>query len=67
MEMVPERYLGIISGEFAYDPVRLPLNQDPTQRLYNRKTLQTIWETKQHARNPFTRQWFDVKSAIPQT
>ena len=67
MEMVPERYLDIITGEFAYDPVRLPLDQDPTQHLYDRKTLQTIWETEQNARNPYTRQWFDIKSVIPQT
>ena len=67
MEMVPDMYLDIITGEFAYDPVRLPVEQDPTQLLYNRKTLQTIWETERDARNPLTRQWFDIKSAIPQT
>jgi hypothetical protein len=66
MEMIPDRYMDIISGEFAYDPVRLPLDQDPTQLLYNRKTLQTIWEIERHARNPLTRQWFDIKSVIPQ-
>jgi hypothetical protein len=67
METVPERYMDIISGDVAYDPVRLPLEQDPTQLLYNRNTLQNIWEIEQHARNPFTRKWFDIKSAIPQT
>jgi hypothetical protein len=67
MEMIPDRYMDIISGEFAYDPVRLPLDQDPTQLLYNRKTLQTIWETERHARNPLTRKWFDIKRAIPQS
>jgi hypothetical protein len=67
MEMVPDQYMDIISGEFAYDPVRLPLEQDTAQLLYDRKTLQTIWEIERHARNPFTRQWFDIKSAIPQT
>ena len=67
MEMIPDRYMDIISGEFAYDPVRLPLDQDPTQLLYNRKTLHTIWETERHARNPLTRKWFDIKRAIPQS
>jgi hypothetical protein len=62
-----ERYMDMISGEFAYDPVRLPLDQDPTQVLYNRKTLESIWETEHEATNPYTRQWFDMKSAIPQT
>jgi hypothetical protein len=28
MEMIPDRYINIFSGEFAYDPVRLPLDQD---------------------------------------
>jgi len=67
METVPEKYMDIISGDVAYDPVQLPLEQDPTQLLYNRNTLQNIWEIEQHARNPFTRQWFDIKSVIPQT
>ena len=66
-EIVPERYRDIITGEFAYDPVRLPVEQDPNQFLYNRKTLQAIWETERDARNPFTRKWFDIKSVIPQT
>lgn len=64
--MVPERYIDIISGEVSYDPVQLPPEEDPTQLLYDRKTLQTIWETEHHAKNPLTRQWFDIKSAIPQ-
>jgi hypothetical protein len=67
MEMIPDRYMDIFSGEFAYDPVRLPLDQDPTQLLYNRKTLHTIWKTERHARNPLTRKWFDIKRAIPQS
>jgi len=64
---VNERYMDMISGEFAYDPVRLPVEQDPTQALYNRKTLESIWESKHEAQNPYTRQWFDLRSAIPQT
>lgn len=65
-ENVPERFIDSISREFAYDPVKLPLQQDPTQSLYNRKTLETIWDTKQQPQNPFTRQWFDRRSVIPQ-
>ena len=65
--VVPERYLDIITCEFAYDPVRLPVDQDPTQSLYDRKTLEMIWETKCEAQNPYTRQWFNAKTAIPQT
>ena len=61
MEVLPEEYMDIITCEFAYDPVRLPRDQDATQSLYDRKTLETIWETRREAQNPFT------KSAIPQT
>lgn len=67
MEMVPDKYKDVIYYEFAYDPVRLPLDQDPTQSLYDRKSLETVWETKRHAQNPLTKQWFNAKSAIPQT
>ena len=42
----------IISGDFVYDPMRLPIDQDPTQHIYNRKTLETIWETTHHAEIP---------------
>jgi len=51
--------------KFAHDPVRLLLQRDPTQSLYNRKTIETIWETRQQAHNPFTREWFDIKRVIP--
>ena len=47
--------------------VRLPIDQDLPQSIYNRKTLETIWESAPHARNPFTRQWFHIKSVIPQS
>ena len=67
MEMVPEKYMDVITCEFAYDPVRLPLDQDASQSLYNRKTIEIIWETKCQAENPFTKQWFTAKSVIPQT
>jgi hypothetical protein len=40
---------------------------DPTQALYDRKTLERIWETKHETTNPYTRQWFDMKCSIPQT
>jgi len=59
--------MDIISGEFAYYLVRLPIEQEPTQAFYNRKTLESIWETKHQAPNPYTRQWFEMKSVIPQT
>ena len=62
-----EKYMDMITGELAYDPVRLPVEQDIAQALYNRKTLETIWETNHEAQNPYTRQWFDMKSVIPQT
>ena len=42
MEMVPEKYMDAITCAFAYDPVRLPLNQDASQSLYNRKTIEII-------------------------
>ena len=64
--VMPERYLDVITWEFAYDPVRLPVDQDPTQSLYDRKTLEMIWETKCEAQNPYTRQWFNAKTAVPQ-
>lgn len=67
-EMFPERYMDVITYEFAYDPVKLPLDQDPTQSLYNRKTLETIWENKPigQAENPITKRWFNAKTVIPQ-
>jgi len=64
---VPERYIDMISGDFLYDPVRLPPDQDSSQNIYNRKTLETIWETTHSALSPYTRQCFHVKNAIPQT
>ena len=62
-----EKYVDIISGGFSYEPVWLPLDQDPTDTLYNRKTLDRIWETANEARNPYTRQWLDIKCVTPQT
>ena len=62
-----EKYMDMISGGFAYDPVRLPLDQDPTETLYNKKTLDHIWETVNEAQNPYTRQWLDIKCVTPQT
>ena len=61
-----EKYIDIITNDFAYDPVRLRIDQDSTQTIYNRQTLETIWESVQHTCNPFTRQWFHIKSVIPQ-
>jgi hypothetical protein len=61
-----ERYMDIITADFAYDPVRLPIDQDRTQTIYNRKTLEKLWETTNQASSPFTREWFHIKSVIPQ-
>lgn len=63
---IPEEHVDQLLQEFAYDPIRLPLKNDPTQVLYNRRTLETIWDAKHEALNPFTRQPFDIKDAIPQ-
>ena len=64
---IPEEFVDIVVQEFAYDPVRLPSAEDPSQVLYNRRTLETIWETKQGAINPYTRQPFYIFNVIPQT
>ena len=65
--VVPEWYLDIITCEFAYDPVRFPVDQDPTQSLYDIKALEMILETKCEAQNPYARQCFNAKTVIPQT
>jgi hypothetical protein len=54
-------------SDFAYDPIRLVILDDPSQVLYNRRTLETIWDTKQDAINPYTLQPFHIRNAIPQT
>ena len=61
---IPEEYVDMLVQEFAYDPIRLPLAEDPAQVLYNRRTLETIWDAKHDAVNPFTRQPFDISCAI---
>ena len=58
---VLEEYLDVVFQEFAYDPIRLPVAEDPAQLLYNRRTLETIWVTKHEAVNPYIRQPFHVK------
>ena len=63
---IPEEYVDMLVQEFAYDPIRLPLAEDPAQVLYNRRTLETIWDAKHDAVNPFTRQPFDISHVIPQ-
>jgi hypothetical protein len=37
-----ERYMDIITADFSYDPVRLPIDQDRTQTIYNRNTLEKL-------------------------
>jgi hypothetical protein len=64
---IPEEFVDIVVQEFAYDPIRLPSAEDPSQVLYNRRTLETIWDTKQDAINPYTRQPFYIFNVIPQT
>jgi hypothetical protein len=61
-----ERYMDIITADFAYDPVRLPIDQDRTQTIYNRNTLEKLWDTTNQPSSPFTREWFHIKSVIPQ-
>ena len=63
---IPEEYVDMLVQEFAYDPIRLPLAEDPAQVLYNCKTLETIWNDKHDVVNPFTHQPFDISYAIPQ-
>ena len=52
---VSEEYVDLLLQEFAYDPVRLQRTEDPAQILYNRKTLEIIWDAKHEALNPYTR------------
>ena len=52
---IPEEYVDMLVQEFAYDPIRLPLAEDAAQMLYNRKTLETIWDSKHDVFDPFTR------------
>ena len=67
MELViPEEFVDDLLNEFAYDPLRLPVTEDPAQMLYNRRTLEKIWDSEHNALNPFTRQPFDNSHAIPQ-
>ena len=61
-----ERYMDIITADFAYDPVRLPIDQDRTQTIYNRNTLEKLWDTTNQPSSPFSREWFHIKSVIPQ-
>ena len=35
---IPEEYVDMLVQEFAYDPIRLPLAEDPAQVLYNHTT-----------------------------
>lgn len=64
----PEEYVDALFGEFAYDPIRLPLPEDRAQNVYNRRTLENIWDAKHdEAGDPFTRQPFDIRHAIPQS
>lgn len=64
---IPERYVDVLLQEFVYDPVKLPCTEDLAQVLYNRTTLENIWDTKHEAVNPFTHQPFDISNIIPQT
>lgn len=64
-DSIPEEYVDILVQEFAYDPIRLCPTEDRVQVLYNRRTLETIWDTKYEAVNPFTRQPFDINNSIP--
>jgi hypothetical protein len=63
---IPEEFVDTLVNEFAYDPIRLPLRDDPAQVLYNRRTLEKIWDTEHSVVNPYTRQPFDISYAIPQ-
>ena len=64
---IPELYVDMLVQEFSYDPIRLPLQEDHAQVLYNWKTLETIWDEKHDALNPFTHQPFDISHVIPQS
>jgi len=64
---IPEVFVDIVVKEFAYDPIRLSSAEDPSQVLYNRRTLEKIWDTKQDAINSYTRQPFYIFNVIPQT
>lgn len=67
IDSIPEEFVDGLVAEFIYDPIRLPLTEDTAQILYNRRTLEKIWDSKQVAVNPYTRQPFDIRNAIPQT
>lgn len=64
---LPEEFVDILVQNFAYDPIRLPISEDPSQILYNRRMLETIWDSKRDAINPYTRQPFNIGNAIPQS
>jgi hypothetical protein len=64
---IPKDYVDILLQEFSYDPNPLPLAEDPAQVLYNRRTLETIWDAKHDVVNPLTRQPFDINYVIPQS
>ena len=67
MELVIlEEFVDDLLNEFAYDPLRLPVTEDPAQMLYNRRTLKKIWDSAHKAVNPYTRQPLDISHAITQ-
>ena len=63
---VSEEYMDALLQEFAYDPVQLPHEEDPTQLLYNHGKVETIWVTN-HVVNPYTLHPFHIKNDIPHT
>ena len=63
---LPDEYVDQLVQEFAYDPIRLNVEEDSAQVLYDRKTLERIWDSRQDAVNPYTRQPFDINRVVPQ-
>ena len=51
---VPREYINMLVQEFAYNPIRLAIEEDPTQILYNHRTIKRIWDTNHEAINPYT-------------
>lgn len=62
----PDEFVDTLVQDFAYDPIRLSMEEDPVQMLYDRKTLERIWDTKHDAVNPYTLQPFNISNAVPQ-
>ena len=63
---LPDEYVDSLVQDFAYDPIRLDVEEDPAQVLYDHTTIERIWDTKHDIVNPCKCQPFDINRAVPQ-